>query len=534
MSLLADSYMKSSFSLQDYELVDRKPNKHLNKYLSVDLQITANNEATKSSHIEVVLELNQFQLLKMHVVKDLNEDIEIFGQQPLLKIYTQICFCFPIADASSHPAIINTLRNGLERLSESFPWVAGKVVNEGSCEGNSGVFKIKTMGKAPRLVVKDLRQDPSIPSMDALRRANFPFSMLDEIIVAPRRTIPGSPDESALDSDPVFLLQANFIKDGLLLTFVGQHNTMDMTGQGQIIHLFSKACRDEKFTNEELSSGNLPRGNLISVLDESYEQGSELAHQILKSNPSQSISDDANSHLTPRLPIPKPPPKCTWTYFSFHPTSLAALKSLATKTINISSGYISTDDALSAFVWQSVIRARLPRLNPTTESTLARAVDVRQYLDIPRKYPGLVQNMTYRTHTLQKLVEEPLGSVASHLRLAIDPKTSNLRYHSRALATFLSRTPDKNIVSFVATIDLSADIMLSSWAKLDCYEMDFSLGLGKPESVRRPRFNPCESLIYLMPRALDGEISLAICLRDEDLERLRADEEFAKYGTYVG
>jgi hypothetical protein len=37
-----------------------------------------------------------------------------------------------------------------------------------------------------------------------------------------------------------------------------------------------------------------------------------------------------------------------------------------------------------------------------------------------------------------------------------------------------------------------------------------------------------------MPRALDGEITIAICLRDEDMERLRADEEFAKYGRYTG
>ena len=56
------------------------------------------------------------------------------------------------------------------------------------------------------------------------------------------------------------------------------------------------------------------------------------------------------------------------------------------------------------------------------------------------------------------------------------------------------------------------DIMLSSWAKLDCYELDFNLGLGKPDSVRRPQFAPVESLIYLMPKTLDGEIVVGICL----------------------
>lgn len=142
--------------------------------------------------------------------------------------------------------------------------------------------------------------------------------------------------------------------------------------------------------------------------------------------------------------------------------------------------------------------------------------------------------MTYHTYTLQKLVDEPLGGVASRLRSALDPQTSNLGYHTRALATFLNRAPDKTIISVIATLDLSADIMLSSWARLDCYELDFNLALGKPEAVRRPQFEPVESLIYLMPRTLDGDTAVAMCLRDEDMERLRADEEFAKYGRYIG
>jgi hypothetical protein len=458
---------------------------------------------------------------------DLNDCVDVFGQQPgLSNLYTQICCCFSVVDASSHSAIINTLTSGLERLSESFPWVAGQVVNEGSGEGIPGTFKIKPLEKSPRLVVKDLRNDPSTPTMDAFRRANFPFRMLDETIIAPRNTLPGSSDEFA---SPVFLLQATFVTGGLLLTFVGQQNVMDMTGQGQIIDLLSKACRNGQFTSEELLSGNLDRRNIIPLLDDSYTPGSELAHQMVKPTPSHTISKDTNAN-----PAPPPPPKCSWAYFTFHPTSLAALKSLAKKTITLPSGYISTDDSLSAFIWQSIIRARLPRLNPTTKVTFARAVDARRYLDISPTYPGLVQNMTYHTYTVQKLVEEPLGSIASQLRSAVDPKTSNLGYQTRALATFLSRTPDKSSASVTATLDLSADIMLSSWAKQDFYDLDFNLGLGKPEAVRRPQFPPVESLLYLMPRALDGEIAVALCLRDEDMERLRADEEFAKYGRYIG
>ena len=455
--------------------------------------------------------------------EDLDECLDDLGQLMTFKLYTQICFCFTLANKSSDAAIINTLTNGLERLSCSFPWLAGQVVLESSSDG---VLKIKALGKVPRLVVKDLRHDPSAPTMDALRRANFPISMLDESIIAPCNTLP---DASSSDPAPVFLLQANFITGGLLITIVGQHNTMDMVGQGQIMHLFSKTCRNEQLTKEELSSGNHTRRNLIPLLNDAYSPGPELAHQIMKPNLSHTVSSDTDAHQAPRYA-----PKCIWAYFSFSPASLAALKSLGTKTLTPPSTYISTDDALCSFIWQSIIRARLPRLNPTTHSTLARAVDARRYLDIPHTYPGFLMNMTFHKYSLQSLLEEPLGAVASQLRRAVDPNTSSLAYDTRALTTLINRAPDKSVVSLTGPLDTSVDIMLSSWANVDCCGLDFGLGLGKPEAVRRPRFAPVESLIYFMPRTLEGEIAVAVCLREENLERLRADEQFGMYGKYVG
>lgn len=215
------------------------------------------------------------------IVEDMNDDLDIFGQQLPFKLYTQLCFCFSMPDAApSHSAIINILTQGLERLSASFPWLAGQVVNiKGTGQDEAETFKIKSFERTPHLIVKDLRHDQSLPTMEALRRANFPISMLDENMIAPLKTLP---EDDSDEPAPIFLLQANFISGGLLLTIVGQHNTMDMTGQGHIIHLLSKACRHEPFTSEEIKSGNLTRRNLIPLLDESYQPGAELAYQIVK------------------------------------------------------------------------------------------------------------------------------------------------------------------------------------------------------------------------------------------------------------
>jgi len=352
--------------------------------------------------------------------------------------------------------------------------------------------------------------------------------MLDEKVIAPRNTLPDSFEAS--QPFPVFLAQANFITGGLILTFNGEHNAMDMTGQAFLMRLLSKACHDGQFTGEEIASGNASRCDIFPLLGDSYKEGPELFHSIEKPRP---ITGDLSKppSVQPELDHP---PKCTWTYFAFSSASLATLKSRATADVISPPGYISTDDAVSAFIWQSVLRARLPRLEVTAKTTFARAIDVRRYLGLSPTYPGLAQNMTYHTYTVGKLIQAPLGVVASQLRLAVDPKTSDLGFRTRALATFLTRIPDKSIVSFTATIDTSSDVMFSSWSKENCYELDFNLGLGTPEAVRRPQFDPVESLMYLMPKRQDGDIALAICLRDEDMERLKIDNEFLTYARYIG
>ena len=386
-------------------------------------------------------------------------------------------------------------------------------------------FKIAPFEKTPRLVVNDARDDSSLPSMHDFRQARFPFRMLDESGVAPINTLAAGTEGPA----PIFVLQANFIDDGLLLTFVTQHNAMDMTGQAQVMYLLSKACYGQSFTDEESRIGNLPRHDLIPLLDESYTPGPELAYQIAKSAASESASSTGEGESDPATP-----PQCSWSYFLFSGASLARLKVSAMGNITDSTGFVSTDDALSAFIWQAVSKARLPRLKPTDETVFARALDPRRYLNLPATYPGLVQNMAYSTSNIEKLVKAPLGSIASKLRTAVDPKTSDIGYATRALATWFHRVEDKESVSVTATLNLAKDIMLSSWVKYSCYEMDFNLGLGKPEAVRRPQFTVVESLFYLMPKREDGEIAVALCLRQEDLERLKEDEEFGTYATYIG
>jgi hypothetical protein len=448
--------------------------------------------------------------------------LDVQGQQhSLYKLYTQLCSVFPVADASSQDAIVSTLRSGLDRLYESFPWLAGEVINEDTSEGKAGVYRIKPSDQIP-LVVKDLRDVPSAPTMEDLQNAGYPCSILDENTFAPGLTLDlptnfGLAAESAF----VFAIQANFIAGGLVLTSMSQHNVMDMTGHAQIIDWLSKTCHGLSFTKEELSLGNPDRPKAIRLLDEPYEPGPELAPQMLPP-PDEAAGDSA----------PSPTPKFTWAYVNFPASSLTALKSQALATLP--SGFVSTDDTISAFLWKCISRARIPRLQHDTKSTFARAIDVRQHVGLSASYPGMLQNMTYSTDTLQNLRDMPLGATAAELRAKLSSKDRDLAYATRSLLTYISRSADKSKTSPLATVDLSSGIALSSWAKINSYDLDFNLGLGKPVAVRRPGFTPVESLLYLMPKSPNGDLAVQVCLRDEDWERLRTDEEFMKYTTYLG
>ena len=267
------------------------------------------------------------------------------------------------------------------------------------------------------------------------------------------------------------------------------------------------------------------RDNVIPLLDQTtYRPGPELNHLLVKPS------------VTSLPAWENPSSKCTWAHFHIPSSSLSKLKFLASSSSSISENptvpYTTTNDALSAFIWQCVSRIRSSRLPPQTTSTFARAVDVRSCLSIPPSYLGNLSNHTYNTLPLSSVPSTSLGSLASSLRLALNP--SDLSFAIRSLATHISLTPDKSSISYGADLNLSTDIFFSSWARLPCYNLDFNLGLGFPESVRRPRFDVVEGLIYLMPIDRSGGIDAAICLSDEDLEGLRGNQEFGEYAEWIG
>ncbi|KUI67556.1 Trichothecene 3-O-acetyltransferase [Cytospora mali] len=463
--------------------------------------------------------------------------LDILGQQERInRLYTQITLCFPVSGDTPNlqtkvDAIIDTLSQGFARLAAAFPWIAGRVVRE------QDEYKIRPLDpdSPPRIKTNHWESNPLLPTWDGLSRSLFPFSMLDEDLVAPCKTMVVVGEEL-----PVLLVQANFIRGGLLLTINAQHGSMDMRGQGQVSCLFAKACRGEMFTAEEVRAGNMKRENLIPLLEEEPTDGNASAERDFRCDKdAKPVQDSSSSSSTTAVSLP------VWTYLAFPSTSLSGLKSLATKTLPPDITFVSTDDVLTSFIWRAITRARHIRLqqqeqnlnpSPLLSTTLTRNVDVRSHFGLPSTYPGLVTTATSHTHPVDDLVaSQDLGSIASGLRAALDRES--LVHGTRARATAIGRDGDAaGRKSIAATSNPSLDVRVSSWAKEGFYDLDFGPLLGRPQVARRPRFvdGAREGLVYFLPRDRDGEIVVGVCLRGEDLERLKGDGEVRRWSRWIG
>jgi hypothetical protein len=418
--------------------------------------------------------------------------------------------------------IVDKLDAGRLALHQALPWTSGKVMRVQTSSTGSGVFKIRHAAAVPCVIVKDLRDDPSVPTMQELRKSEFPASMLDEAIFSPFDVLPGKTSQAALRNS-VLVLQANLIRGGLLLNVSGHHSALDGTGQERVVYLLDKACRGQSLTSEEIRIGNLPRENIVELFPDDWQPVNSRYLKPAEDKPTISWAKDETDQITPPL---------VWTNMSFSCESLKEIKEEAHR--GLSTGFVSTDDALTALVWQSLCRARVPRLAQTTPTTLGRAINPRRYLNIPPTYPGYISNMAYTTKSLNSMIESTFGEVAAELRTAVDPKRSKLSELTRELATLIHRAEDKDTVSLGNCLNLDHDLMVSSWASMRCHEFDFGMGLGLPVVFRRTKMAPVPNLIFFLPRDASGSIVVNMCIRQDDLERLQQDPGFNQYARFIG
>lgn len=440
--------------------------------------------------------------------------LEIFGQQASAGVHTPFLFCYPAEPSFDSDRLTGVLTDGLARMAQAFPWAAGKVTQSVVSETGENLFVIQAGPSSPSVIVKDHRQDGRLPSFAELESSEFPIDQLDESLFTPHTVLarPDSPDRSA-----VFTVQLNVLRGGIILAVSGHHQALDGTGQEQVCYLLDKACKGDTYTSDELHIGNLERKDIVPILPDAWEPDADHLY-LRKASPAQSA------------PAAEEGSRLLFANIIFSTESLRALKIDAQAALQTS--FVSSNDALTALIWQAIARSRKARLPGTTSTTLGRAINPRRYLGLHELYPGYISNMAYSSMTLDELSSAHLGQVAAMLRSAVDPEKSNLGQLTRELATLIHRATDKDSVSITNHLDLDTDLMISSWVTMRCCDFDFGLGLGKPIAFRRPKHDCIPSLVFLLPRQINGDVVVTLCLREDDMDHMRRDPRFTQFGRF--
>ncbi|KAI4125290.1 MAG: hypothetical protein LQ338_004336 [Usnochroma carphineum] len=438
----------------------------------------------------------------------------VLDQLPFMRTYTQLLLCFPIEPQVDRLKVIGALQHAAAALIEAIPILGGQVVNQKDERievPDSGSLLVVPYNHPNGSSVRVKALDEFVP-YHALRSSKVPASMLDATTIAPMKGLPERYGDS--DVTPVLIIQANFIPGGLLLCFAGMHSCMDATGLGGLIRMFATLCRDEQLSGEDLEAANFDRAHLPVSLKPDQ---SPMSHPELAVQAEVGQSDDSSSS-----------PASVWSYFNIPTSKLRELKADGSK--GTTSGWVSTNDVVSAWLWQAITKARSSHIDTSRGTTLLRAINARRVLKppFPGSYLGNIVMCAFHQVPVTDIRDQPLSKITQEVR-----KVTNTidDHYVRSVAALIRAEPDRNKIGFVMDAP-DRDFLVSSWAALPVYE-DFGV-VGKPEYVRRPTFSPWAGVCYIMPKQPDGSFEFVLSLQEDDMLRLRNDEHFAAVAEYIG
>ncbi|XP_026392609.1 protein ENHANCED PSEUDOMONAS SUSCEPTIBILTY 1-like [Papaver somniferum] len=205
--------------------------------------------------------------------------------------------------------------------------------------------------------------------------------------------------------------------------------------------------------------------------------------------------------------------------FHFTEESLAKLKAKANEECGIKYTEISSFQALSAFVWRSMTRARHFTSDRKTECRLVSDNRLRMNPPISENYFGNCARTVCGSTTVGELLEHGIGWAAMLLHEAVMEYTDEKIRVSREE---WMRKP--YILQMGPSLD-AASVMMGGSPKFDVYGCDF--GLGTAVAARSGSANKFDGKVTAY-RGLTGirSVMLEICLPHESMSALESDAEF--------
>lgn len=443
--------------------------------------------------------------------------------------------CFPINDKSK-VGTYELLQTSLSSLAAERPYLTGTIRRDMESSVRKGhlLLDVPNPFEDLRIVLNDLTGPDSQwkESYEDLKAAGMPPHKLDASYLAPLTAGIG-------ETRKVMSVQANFIQGGLILAFCFHHNFVDAYGAGRIIARFSEHCNgtvDVENSADSARKSSDAKG-IADILDvENLKK--KYKFEDLESDPNlwrlnclefRGVNAFRWPDFIPSLlPVRNPP--VISSIFSFSAEALAEIKDMAKPSQ--SGAWVSTNDALVAFLWRHTMRARFPSsLNegepPSRKSNVVVALDGRKDLSISPTYIGNVLFHCFTELPINTVgsQETALGEIAISVRRTVNAARNETLLKS--VVGLAATHPDCQTIKY-ANDNLGPDLYVTSWIDLPLYKLEWGL-LGKAEFFRIPN-RQFESLCCILPPK-DGVVQLITSMEEGHSQRLRSDAEFTRLAT---
>ncbi|KAI5467619.1 transferase family-domain-containing protein [Mariannaea sp. PMI_226] len=446
-------------------------------------------------------------------------------------------FFFELPEDYDIDALTEILKSSYSSFKSRTP-VAGCEVMP--LEGKqAGLLQFRHYGdELDDFAVKDLRDDASFPSFAELKARDFPASVLDPKLVCKRGL--GGEWPQLGDRLTVTLMQANFIRGGLLLNMFFLHAYCDHTTAFKFVEILSEDVR---------------RAQGIAIT-EPVDIPWEDREKIMKASEDKSELDLKNHHEYIELPFTptEVPPKLASPIHHGHvwhisAENLAALKEEASpKNAKLFKDeelpeFVSTNDVLTALMWRSTMVAQHPALSDPAEkpdpevplpggpSLAAIALDARRRAGVPIHKHTIGNILGFAPAMLglnQVINEASLADLAITARRAV-AKTE--KGYLDELTTIIERLEDVNRLIPMCFLDMPGNHMIqSSWRDFPFYDLQWGPAFGDNiKALRPPSCGVTHTMQVVLPDPKKGGIEVWLGVENSAMDRLLKDPVWRRY-----
>lgn len=463
--------------------------------------------------------------------------------------YVRFFLGFPVRDVA---AALAQIQAGTALLIEQLPFLAGDLALSETPGATKGLLSIRPSA-ANGLESGVL----SVKAHDAL---------LEQCTTTASHTEQrGTADESYLplpffpDVDrpvPIFRLQINTLRDGLILGFVFHHGAVDATGLGVVVQQLADCCREP---GVRTGQNNTRR----TGVDQQHAAREQLAGS--RADSSQRRDHSAEFPVVASLPadlnsikkvLLQTANEMSTRYFRLSSRVVDELKQrlnhiLAVRRPSSShrTSWVSGNDTVVSLLWMCLNRSRHSGrdASPPKVSQICMAVNVRGRLQppIPASYIGngivlLRESVDMQTFlhpqdncsmvglckdSKQDEFEASLWAiceVASQIRQSLNGIDDG---YVRSVNSYLGEIEDLSTISFS-----QSDFHISSWREIGIYQADFGGELGHPADMRVPD-GMIDGQFYILPKRQleDGFWEVHVTIHRDTMATLCADPLWSTY-----